>query len=164
MNILFFCVTVICVTGRLITRIYTRRRLFLDDAFLVIGVVFLGAATVLSYRMARTSGLVEALQRYSDIIIPLDQAKPLLNAMALAVTFLCLTWTTTFTVKFSFLALFWHLVQRTSKWLTRYYWVVTGTCVISWMVVICVPFVLCHYFGAEAGRFVFPMIRSLNLS
>lgn len=145
------------------TRIYTRRRLFLDDAFLVLGLAFLGAATVLSYRMARTSALVEALQRYTDIIIPLDQAKPLLNSMAIAVTFLCLTWTTTFAVKFSSLAFFWHLIQQTSKWLKRYYWTVTRTCVISWMFVICQPFMLCHYFRAETGRFVFRMIEDLNL-
>lgn len=160
----FFCLAVIGVTGRIVTRIYTRRRLFLDDAFLVFGLACLCAATVLCYRSVRTLCLVEALQRYSDIIIPVDQIKPLLNAMAIGVSVLCLTWTTTFAVKFSFLTLFWHLIQRTSKWLNRYYWAVTGTCLISWMFVICAPFVLCHYFGADTGGFVVRVIDYLSLS
>lgn len=149
-----FCLAVIGVTGRLVIRIYTRRRLFLDDAFLVFGMACLSAATVLCYRMVRTLCLIDALQRYPDIIIPVDQFKPLLHAMAIGVSVLCLTWTTTFVVKFSFLILFWHLLQRTSKRLKKYYWVVTGTCVISWMFVICEPFVLCHYFGVDTGGLI----------
>lgn len=151
----FFCLAAISVIGRMVTRIYTRRRLFLDDAFLVFGLTCLCAATVLCYRMIRTLCLVEALQRYSDIIIPADQVHPLLNAMAIGISVLCLTWTVTFAVKFSFLTLFWHLIQRTSKWLNRYYWAVSVTCVISWMFVICEPFVLCHYFGADTGGVCF---------
>lgn len=151
----FFCLAVISVAGRMVTRIYTRRRLFLDDAFLVFGLACLCVATVLCYRMVRTLCLVEAIQRYPDIIIPIDQFEPLLNAMAMGVSILCLTWTTTFVVKFSFLILFWHLIQRTSRWLHRYYWTVAGTCVISWMFVICEPFMLCHYFGADTGELIF---------
>lgn len=150
---IFFCLAVFSVIGRMVTRIYTRRRLFLDDAFLLFGLTCLCAATVLCYQMVRTMFLVEALQRYSDIVIPADQDQPLLNAMAIGVSVLCLTWTTTFAVKFSFLVLFWHLIQRLSKWLSRYYWAVVGTCAISWMFVICEPFVLCHYFGADTGSF-----------
>lgn len=156
----FFCLAVFGVTGRMVTRIYTRRRLYLDDAFLVFGLTCLCAATVLCYRMVRTLCLVEALQRYpGEIIIPIDQLKPLLDAMAVGVSVLCLTWTTTFVVKFSFLILFWHLIQRTSKWIHRYYWAVTGTCVISWMFVICEPFILCHYFGADTGGLIFRVIK-----
>lgn len=160
---IFFGLAVLSVTGRMVTRIYTRRRLYLDDALLLLGLTCLSAATVLCYRWVRTMCLVAALQRYSEIIIPLDQINPLLHAMAVGVSVLCLTWTTTFVVKFSFLALFWHLIQRTSKWLTRYYWAVTVTCVISWMVVLCEPFVLCHYFGADTGEFVFRVMEYLSL-
>jgi hypothetical protein len=52
------------------------------------------------------------------------------------------------------LALFWNMVQKMSKCLSRFYWGVVATCVISWMFAICVPFILCHYFGREAGRSV----------
>lgn len=43
---LFFAVAVFTVIGRLITRIYTRRRLYLDDAFLVFGLLCLCGTTV----------------------------------------------------------------------------------------------------------------------
>lgn len=102
----------------------------------------------------RTIYLVEALQRYSDIMIPSDQNGSLLSGMALAVSYFCLTWTTMFAVKFSFLALFWHLIHRVSVWLSRYYCAVVGTCVVSWMFVIVEPFVLCHYFGLAGSRFI----------
>lgn len=148
----FFGLSSLSVMGRMVTRIYTRRRLFLDDAFVGFGLACLGSATVLCLGMVHTLFVVEAIQRYSDIVISLDQVKPLLNAMAIGVSVSCLTWTTMFAVKFSFLILFWHLIQRTSKWLNRYFWTVTGTCVIGWMFVICEPFMLCHHFGAASCR------------
>lgn len=138
----------------MVTRVYTRRRLFLDDAFLIFGLICLCAATTLSYMFARTMFVKEAMQRYPNVVIPPDQYKPLESAMAVGVSFLCLTWTTMYAVKFSFLALFWNMVQKMSKCLSRYYWGVVATCVISWMFMICEPFILCRYFGREAGRSV----------
>lgn len=151
----FFGLAVLSVVGRMVARVYTRRRLYLDDAFLIFGLVCLCAATVLAYMNTRTMFLVEAIQRYFSIVIPADQAQPLLSAMAFGVSVLCLTWTATFAVKFSFLVMFWHLIQRVSKWLTRYYWAVVATCVISWMFVICEPFILCQYFGLDTGWVLF---------
>ena len=163
---MFFVLALLSVLGRIVVRVYTRRRLFLDDAFLVWGLVCLCAAKVLSLRMLRTMFLVDAIQHYSDIVIPTDQARPLLRAMAVGAAYLGLTWTTMFAVKFSFLALYWHLIQRVSQWLIRYYWAVVGTCIVSWMFVICEPFLLCHYFGINTCQASFspPRVEPLLLN
>lgn len=153
---------VLAVAGRLAIRLYTRRRLFLDDVFVIFGLGCLCTATALSYRMTRTLPLGEALRRYSDIVIPAEQNQSLLSDMEYAASVFCLVWTTTFAVKFSFLVLFWQLLQRVSKWLTKYYWVVVGTCVISWLFVLSEPFVLCQYFGLSTGRFHFPGVSVLQ--
>ena len=145
-------------------RIYTRRRLFLDDAFLVFGLACLCATTVLFYRKVRIMYMIDVAPQYFDIINSADQFQSLLNASKFLYTIHALMWTTIFAVKFSFLILFWHLILRTSKRLKRYYWAVTGTCVISWMYVICGPFMICPYFGADEGEFLFWMIERLNLS
>lgn len=149
---------VLAVAGRLALRVFTRRRLFLGDAFVIFGLACLCAATALSYHMTRTLPIGEALQRYSGIVILAEQNQSLLSDMEFAASVFCLIWTTTYAVKFSFLVLFWQLIQRVSKWLTRYYWVVVGTCIISWLFVISEPFVLCQYFGLSTGRFRFPGI------
>ena len=146
---------VLAVAGRLAIRVYTRRRLFLDDFLVIFGLGCLCTATALSYHTTRTLPLGEVYQRYSDIVISAEQNQSLLSDMKYAASVFCLVWTTTFAVKFSFLVLFWQLLQRVSKWLTRYYWVVVGTCVISWLFVISEPFVLCHYFDLSTGRFCF---------
>lgn len=146
---------VLAVVGRLLIRVYTRRRLFLDDAFVIFGLGCLCTATALSYHMARSLPLEEALRHYSDLVISAEQTQSLLGDMEFAASIFCLVWTTTFAVKFSFLVLFWQLIQRVSKWLTRYYWAVVGTCVISWLFVISEPFMLCQYFGLSSGRFRF---------
>lgn len=153
LGIFFFILTSLCVLGRIVTRLYTRRRLFLDDAFLVFGWTCLCAANVLCFQMVRSLYVYVAFRGGSDdIIVPTDQFRPLLRLWTVGTIYLCLTWTTMFAVKFSFLILFWHLVQHVSRWLVRYYWMVVGTCVVVWMFVICEPFVQCHYFGIHSGR------------
>ena len=51
--------TALAVVGRLAIRIYTRRRLYLHDVFVIFGLGCLCIATVLSYRMTRTLPLEE---------------------------------------------------------------------------------------------------------
>lgn len=146
-------ITTLAVAGRLAIRIYTRRRLYLHDVVVIFGLGCLCTATALSYRMTRTLPLGEVLRRYSDTVISAEQNQSLLSNMEYAASVFCLIWTTTYAIKFSFLVLFWQLLQRVSKWLTRYFWVVVGTCIISWLFVISEPFVLCQYFGISTGRF-----------
>lgn len=152
---LLFTLACLSVAGRIVTRVYTRRRLFLDDAFLIFALACLCGASVLCFQMLRTLFLFEALIRSSAIVVPNDQYRPLLRAWAVSVSYFCLTWTTMFGVKFSFLALFWNLIQHVSQRLLRYYWTVVGTCVVVWMFVICEPFIQCHYFGIHSGRVSF---------
>lgn len=152
----------LAVAGRLTIRIYTRRRLYLHDVFVIFGLGCLCTATALSYRMTRTLPLGEVLRRYSDTMILAEQNQSLLSDMEYAASVFCLIWTTTFAIKFSFLVLFWQLLQRVSKWLTRYYWVVVGTCIISWLFVISEPFVLCQYFGISTGQFPFSGVSVLQ--
>lgn len=65
--------------------------------------------------------------------------------------FLALAWTTTFLVKFSFLAFFRQLIRNVHN-IKYYYWGVVALTVLSWMFLTSEAFILCSDFGVEAGE------------
>ncbi len=146
---MIFGLAVLCVIGRIIARIHTCRRLFLDDCFLIIGSLYLGAGTGLVYGFCQTIFVVEAIKMDPTVVVPLDQYKGISQAYAILDAFLCVMWTTNFAVKISFLALFRLLIRRVSKLITTYYWIVVAITTVTWMFLVAVPFILCPYFQPD---------------
>ena len=146
---MLFGLAALCVIGRIIARIYTRRRLFLDDCFLIFGLLCLSAGTGLVHAFCRTIFVVEAVKMDPTIVVPLDQLQHLAQTYAILDSFLCVMWTTTFAVKFSFLALFRLLIRRVSKSITTYYWIVVAITIVTWIFLVGEPFILCPYFQPE---------------
>ena len=127
-----FSIACFTITARIIIRITTRRRLFLDDFFIFFGFIILSGTTYL-FRYARDLFLSEALatdmiryETFKELAGPLE-AIPGLKA------FFCMAWSTIFCVKLSFLALFKVLIRRLSIRLTIYYWVVVVATILTWM-------------------------------
>ena len=142
---MFFSLAVLSVIGRIMTRIYTRRRLDADDYFLIFGLLCLGAGTVLVHIFCQTIFFIQAIQIDTTLIFPPDRHEQLKKIYAVLVSFLCVIWTTIFAIKFSFLALFRLLIRRLPKPIIRYYWITVGITITTWMFFIAEPWIYCPY-------------------
>ncbi len=139
----FFGIAVLSVIGRTITRIYTRRRLALDDYLILFATICLGASIGLVHVFLPSLFLGRALSTDPIVVIPPDFLATLPKMISLTYSFLCLIWTVIFAVKFSFLALFRLLIQRLPMPIIRYFWITVGVTVASWIFVVVEPFVFC---------------------
>ncbi|KAK8022515.1 hypothetical protein PG993_013282 [Apiospora rasikravindrae] len=147
-----FRLSVLSVFARVWIRFRTRRKLSADDYFLFFAAACLIVSTVLLYRLCDQLYLATAVQKDKTIVLELNLAELndlIRNGMKDYSTFLILAWTTTFFVKFSFLAFFRELVHRVAS-IQYYYWFVVGLTVVSWMFLVAEPFILCPYFGAAS--------------
>lgn len=145
-------------------RIYSRRKLFLDDYFVLFGVISLCAAFGLLYGYSDYYFLSGALKKNPSLFLLLqsDQLNKLLKVSTTYVhAYLAFIWTTIFAVKFSFLAFFWHLIDRVTG-IHTYYWIVVVTTAISWPFLVVEPFILCHEFGPNARRILLPLTFERN--
>ncbi|KAK7937724.1 uncharacterized protein PG986_014592 [Apiospora aurea] len=147
-----FGLSILSVFARVWIRFRTRRKLSADDYFLFFAAACLIVSTVLLYRLCDQLYLATAVQKDKTIVLELNLAELndlIQNGMKDYSTFLILAWTTTFFVKFSFLAFFRELVHRVAS-IQYYYWSVVGLTVVSWMFLVAEPFILCPYFGAAS--------------
>lgn len=64
---------------------------------------------------------------------------------------LAITWTTTFLVKFSFLAFFRQLIRNVDG-IQYYYWGVVALTLLTWMFLTSEAFILCSDFGISASK------------
>lgn len=143
---MFFSLAALSVIGRMITRIYTRRRLDLDDGFLLFALLCLSACTGLVYVSCQKIFVIEAIQVDPTFNLPPDPYQVSFAMRWTLHSFTCIIWTTVFAVKFSFLALFRLLIRRLPKAITTYYWTTVGITVATWMFFLSEPFILCSYF------------------
>lgn len=148
----FFSIAAISVLLRTATRLWTRRRLYLDDVLLLWALICLSAATGIGYHILALNFLEEAIAVEPTVVVPISQLGNLMGSLAYTDAFLCLIWTCTFSVKFSFLALFRLLIKRVSKHLTRYFWFVVVYMVLTWMFLVVEPFILCPYQGLDQSE------------
>lgn len=116
---------------------------------MLIGLLCLGAGTGLVHVFCQTIFVVEAIKMDPTVVIPLDQYNDISQTYAILDAFLCVMWTTTFAVKFSFLALFRLLIRRVSKPVTTYYWIVVAITTVTWIFLVAEPFILCPYFQPD---------------
>ena len=143
--------SVIALSLRIVVRVYTLRRIYLDDAFLVFGFLCLTASTALLFHFAKLIYLNEAYTMDLTFDISFPEVVALTDTTAILDSFLILVWASIFSVKFSFLALFHMLIRRVSTALTTYYWVIVGACLVFWIFLTSEIFIVCPYFGVESS-------------
>ncbi|GAT23816.1 similar to An02g10960 [Aspergillus luchuensis] len=162
---IFFALAALSFLGRIFIRLFTRRRLYLDDAFLsfafttlLIGTVlgFLRAYTIY-FQMAALEGNVDALLFLASHLE--EHAKD----YGFNIAFIVLLWTTVFSVKWCYLAFFHPLLVGMSRWFILYYRCTVGLSFISWILSAFVaPIVPCPYTGMKAISKCFPSLPVPN--
>lgn len=143
----------LAVAARIAIRIKFRRRLSLDDYFLLFGLACLSGAAGLAFKLMRILFLTEVLETDHpvDYMFTVQDILDFKVAMAVVSSLLVLSWTATYAVKLSFLALFRHLISRLSKKITIYYWIIVGFTLLSWAYAVVEPFILCPVFGLSSS-------------
>jgi hypothetical protein len=141
-----------CFVLRLSIRLIYQKALRLDDAFLILSVACLCAATGILYHICYFLYLHAAtlfiprllpylLTEFADLLLMQERVYP----------YLALIWTTTFGVKACFLAFMRPLVWHVSRAMNWYFWFIVGFTAVTWAFVVSEPFIICPYFGLEAG-------------
>lgn len=150
---LFYGIAVISVVVRGAIRVITRRKFALDDYFLFVAFAFLTAVTGLIYYLLDGIYVSTAVESNPVLIFRISSAQVnlILNQALNENIFLALAWTTTFLVKFSFLAFFRQLIRNVNN-IKYYYWSVVALTVVTWMSLTSEAFILCSDFGIEAGE------------
>lgn len=137
------CIACFTLVARILVRISTRRRLYLDDVFIVLGFIFLSGSTYLVLHFARSMFMIESVLTGLVQYVMIEDLLRLTNSLSSEQAFNCLSWSAVFCVKFSFLALFKVLIRRLSRRLTIYYWMVVGVTIMTWVFLASSIFILC---------------------
>lgn len=155
MNIgVFTGLAILTVVIRFFIRLHKLRALYLDDYLLIFGAACLVVALAMLYWYGGDLFLAEALNMMPTkvTLASLDELDSLFETNKIIQVFLAMIWTSTFAVKFSFLAFFKTLVwTKLSRRMVWYFWSVILITALSWGFVISEGFILCPYFGTEAG-------------
>ncbi|KAF4544400.1 Integral membrane protein [Lasiodiplodia theobromae] len=135
------------VAARIAMRFFTRRKLFLDDYFLLVAMPCVVVATSMLQWGADGLFLYKAV--ISDVPFVLDAAdlNELTHVTIVTNVFVDTSWTAIFCVKFSFLALFRVLIKNVSTHLSRYFWCVVVITAVTWAFLVSEAFILCSKFG-----------------
>lgn len=143
---------------RISLRIRSQRRLFLDDAFLLIASVALTAAVPVLYNQIAQVYSFQGLASGGLIVSQLQQSETLTEAgvhyQVLHSTYQTLIWSAIYSVKFSFLSFFRQIVDRVQGLVL--YWKVVGVIsIVAFGPCICFPFVQCpprDYVTSKSGK------------
>ncbi|MCJ1379451.1 hypothetical protein MMC17_002552 [Xylographa soralifera] len=143
---LFFALGIMAIVTRTAIRLRFERRLFVDDAFLLLACVCLSAALGLL--------IVFLPQLFLDEGQSLDPAsattpptyEQALWFVQLTDAYEVLMWTVIYSVKFSFLYFFQLLTQRTTL-MRQYRKIVMGLCVVTYIFSLCGVFIPCPQFN-----------------
>jgi hypothetical protein len=142
----------LCFIVRIGIRLRYQKGLRLDDAFLIIAAASLAAATGILFNICYFLYLHTAALHIPQLLpYLLANYDQLLSLQKRVYPFLALIWTTTFAVKGCFLAFMRPLVWHISRGINWYYWSIVVFCVICWAFVVADPFIICPYFGEDAG-------------
>jgi hypothetical protein len=141
----------VMIIARLVVRFKTRRRLFIDDYFILIAVPCAIASGALVHVMG------DGLYLYRSITVPnpvvslnFEEIGILLPVSTYTLSFVETSWTAIFCVKFSFLALFHGLIKNISRRLVTYFWCVVGFTILSWAFLLTESPILCAYYGEDS--------------
>lgn len=147
-------VCVIAVAARFYIRLRVQRQLSVDDGFLVIALCCLISAMGILYSVAvEKMYLSEALTLdFSNAYLPSNFLQEAFDFQKWITVTLMLIWCAIMAVKFSFLFLFWKLIELMPP-LIRYWWVVTVYNVAVLGFGISVYYLACpNYYSMEARK------------
>lgn len=128
------------VVGRTYARFSSFRRILADDVFFYMAAVFLTAGTGILYRSCDPMYLLQAIDTPTQDLLPLT-----LSFAKLQVAHVALLVGAIFSVKFSFLLFFRHLIWQNKK-LMIWWWITVAACIPSAAFVMFSTFVVCHTF------------------
>lgn len=129
-------------------RLRKHRQLFADDIFLLFACSCLIAATVIMYRIA------SFLYLYADgwWLMQTDVLEKRMGwGQRMAFTFIALTWTAIYSVKFSFLWFFRHLIDRVA-YMPIYWRVVAGVTVVGFGFCVVEIAIGCPWFDGSSRK------------
>lgn len=156
-SITLFVISIIIAIARTAIRLRYQRRLFVDDAILLVAIVCLCAAMTLLLVFAPSLYAVEAFITGSSAMISPEELveievqleRPFVKFLKLSDTYYVMTWTSIFAVKFSFLFFFRVLIRRVRA-VTLYWQIVSVVTVLVWVYCIAGAFIICPYFDFRA--------------
>ena len=156
MGVLFSSALVAAIV-RTCIRIKLRRRLYLDDAFLGLACFALTAATTVLYEELETLYLAEDFMQYyvsgdmADMPVDVKVATISLKYQRTDFVHWMLSWIVIFSVKFTFLAFFYRLLDRLPRFLLYWKMVVVAN-VAALLYCISYAFLECPYSGLKASE------------
>ncbi|CAI6331734.1 unnamed protein product [Periconia digitata] len=125
-----------CFVCRLCIRLVTRKRLFLDDGFLIVAATCLCASTGILFKMLFLSYIVPAMSRYPDLAYTTafqSYVNQMHHNQVARKAFAFLNFTAIFAVKGCYLSFFNPFVKNQGRIFT-YYWVVVVFTALAWVV------------------------------
>lgn len=149
-----FGLAVLATFTRFLTRLVSRRRLYLDDLFVLFALVCLCAGTGLMIHSYKIVFVDEAAATTSTFVIVPSQLSSLFGSLTTIDALFCIVWTATFSIKASFLALFGQLIKRVARKLTIYYWCTVTLTFLAWAFFEYEDFIVCPYFRAEVRKWM----------
>lgn len=153
-----FGLAILCFLGRICIRLYSRRRLVLDDMILTFGFVCLTGATAVLYKRIEIIYLEFSVIRGDPLaaVMAMQQINELYKQNAWMLSYLAILWTAIFAVKWCYFAFFYPFLRSMTKGLIRYYWSAVTFSIFSWLfLVIGEQLITCPHMGKEAGKFIF---------
>jgi len=124
-----------CFIGRLFIRGFTRRRLYLDDAILIVAVGFLCATIISFYKNSFLFFLINATVNFPELKFTAafqPYAELLRTNQPRRNIFAFFNWTAIYAVKFCFFAFFKGLIEN-FRALTIWYWFSVAFSIASWI-------------------------------
>ncbi|PWY92220.1 hypothetical protein BO70DRAFT_402066 [Aspergillus heteromorphus CBS 117.55] len=158
---IFFGIAVLSFLGRIFIRLFTRRRLYIDDGFLSFAFATLCGGTVLGYLRIYIVYLQFAVLQGDLAATEIVASDPGQHARQFAynLAYIVLLWTTVFAVKWCYLAFFHPLLVGMSRGFVFFYWFTIGASVVAWILSVAVaPVIPCPYVGMTAVMKCFPTL------
>ncbi|KAH8723974.1 hypothetical protein GQ44DRAFT_709438 [Phaeosphaeriaceae sp. PMI808] len=142
-----------CFIARIAIRLIYQKTLRVDDAFLILAVACLCAATGILYHISYFLYMHSAAL-FVPGILPylLADFFELLKFQKKVYPYLTLIWTTTFAVKACFLTFMRPLIWHVSRKMNWYFWFIVVFTAVTWAFVVVEPFIICPYFELEAVK------------
>ncbi|KAL2042823.1 hypothetical protein N7G274_004583 [Stereocaulon virgatum] len=150
-SVALFVIAILAAIARTILRIHYQNRLFIDDGFLLLAVLF---AVVCMGLLPQFLDATYLLQAHLEARVPPGTTEEQVNAATLRFHLYSdvlnsLSFTIVFAIKFSFLSFFKQLIRRIRK-LEIYWWYVVGVTAVTWIAGFVGIYASCSYFDERA--------------
>lgn len=152
---MLFGFAILSFFGRIIIRLASRRRLFLDDGFLALAFLCLVGGTAILYTRISMIYLEFSVLRGDQIaaLLAFQQIDNLFEQSKWQLAYLLLLWTAVFAVKWCYLAFFYPLLRSMPLKFIYYYWFSVAFSIVSWLfLVVGEQLITCPYVGKASGQ------------